>query len=586
MFTRKNWTIVATLIMVVTLILPACQAAPASEPVEVTRVVYKEGTPEVITEVVTATPEPTPEPGKEKVLRIHLNSSPDLIDPQQSSFNNEIAHLSLIYQGLTAFDENLETIPAAAESWEYNEDATEITFHLREGLKYSDGTPVTADRFEYALKRAADPRVAGEYQYIVFDIEGAEEFGTANVEELSDEELDALRDAMQVKALDAKTLWMKLTHPAPYWHTVMGLWVAYPARKEMIEAGGDLWWQNPEYQVGNGPFILESFEEQVKCVLRANPNYWAGRPKVDKIEFHFIPDTAVAFEAYKNDELDIAILAAEDLATIMADPVLSKEAMVEPGTVTMAVMFHNLRPPFDNKLVREAFTYAFDREGWCNDILHGLGTPTLQWIPPGVVGYDPSIDMYDYDVEKARAKLKEAGYNDPQDLGEIVITYPSSPRNQTRFEWLANMWQQNLGVTIALDPVEPTTFTALTKDVNTTPLVYILGWIQDYPDPQNWLSVYWTCGAFGERIGYCNEEFDSLCSLADAELDPEKRVELYQEAQRVLIGDCPGAFAYNRANSYLVKPWVKDIGYTPMDAAWPGQWASQTTVDIDLSMLP
>ena len=583
MFTRKTWILATVLLVVATIVLPACQ--PASEPVEVTRVVYKEGTPQVITEVVTATPEPTPEPGQEKVLRIRLNSSPDIIDPQQSSFNNEIAHLSLNYEGLTRLNEKMETIPGAAERWEYNEDATEITFYLREGIKYSDGTPVTADRFEYALKRTADPRVAGEYQYIVFDIEGAEEFGTADVNALSDEELNALRDAMQVKALDARTLWMKLTHPAPYWHTVMSLWVAYPARKEMIEAGGDTWWQKPEFQVGNGPFILESFEEQVKGVFRANPNYWGGKPAVDRLEFYYITDLAVAFEAYKNNELDITRLGPEIYDTAMADPVLSQEALIEPAASTFAIMMHNARPPFDNKLVREAFTLAFDREAWCRDVMRNLATPTLQWIPPGLPGYDPSVTAYQFDPEAARAKLKEAGYESPEALGEIVVTYPATPQLQARYEWIANMWQTNLGVKIVLDPVEPTTYTALTKDINTAPLVYQLGWIQDYPDPQNWLSVYWTCGAFGQRIGYCNEEFDRICALADSEQDRDKRIKLYQEAQMVLINDCPGAFVWNEANSYLIKPWVKGIAYTPMDAAWPGQWASQTTVTIDLEAM-
>jgi oligopeptide transport system substrate-binding protein len=127
-----------------------------------------------------------------------------------------------------------------------------------------------------------------------------------------------------------------------------------------------------------------------------------------------------------------------------------------------------------------------------------------------------------------------------------------------------------LGIDIALNPVEATTYTALTKDVATTPQMFILGWCADYPDPQNWLSVYWKTGAFGERIAYSNPELDALMTQADGELDPTARAELYAQAQDMLVEGAPVAFMWNNVNTYLVKPWVTGLQETPMDSGWTG----------------
>jgi oligopeptide transport system substrate-binding protein len=155
---------------------------------------------------------------------------------------------------------------------------------------------------------------------------------------------------------------------------------------------------------------------------------------------------------------------------------------------------------------------------------------------------------------------------------EIIDTFADTPRNRTRNEWLVAKWREVLGINIELNPVEPTTYTALTKDVETSPQMFILGWCADYPDPQNWLSVYWKTGSFGERIGYSNLELDDLLNQADVEGDPAKRAQLYAQAQDMLVGDSPGAFFWNNVNSYLVKPWVKGMMVTPMDPAYPGQY--------------
>ncbi len=610
----KKLSAVLGLILIASMLLTSC-AKPTPQVVEkvVTQVVTQEKqviqtqiVEKTVEKQVVATPTALP---KEKVLRINLGAYPDIVDPQKSSFVNEIAHLSMIYEGLTKLDKDLKTVPAAAEKWTYNADATQLTFDIRAGLKYSDGSPLNAARFKYSITRNINPATAGQYTQITDEIKGAPEWRgfTPDDKKTADENAKAEADARAVVEqsiaishpdgsacaetdtyadVDCTVLALTFSKPAPYFHTVMSLWVTYPAKEENITTGGENWWNSSKFQIGNGPFILKSLEPFVRGVFVPNGQYWGDKAKVN-VEYSYIVDTAVAFQAYKNDEFDIVPLAGEDLATVQADPVLSKEAAIYPGSCTYAVMFHQLKAPFTDQKVREAFAMAYDRDTWVKDVLSGLGKPALTWIPPGFPGFDASENRWGYDPEAAKQALAESSYGSADKLPPIKLTFSDSPRNRTRYEWLAAKWKEVLGVQVTLDPVEATTYTALTKDINTAPLAFILGWCADYPDPQNWLSVYWKSGSsFASRIGYSNPDLDKLMDQADVEIDPAKRMDLYDQAQKLLVDGAPVAFAWNNLNTYLVKPWVTGVVTTAQDAEWPGFTAGLTSIDIDTSKLP
>ena len=516
------------------------------------------------------------------VLRVNLTSYPDMLDPQKASFMGEISHLRRIYEGLTILDDNLKVIPGAAESWEYNDNATEVTYTLREGLVYSDGKVLNAKRFEYAIMRNINPATAGEYAYITDDITGAIEWRGADLENTSEADLKALEDAVAVEALtmdgqpctdyeqtDCRLLKIGLSHPAPYFDYIMGLWVAFPARQEIIDADPDTWWVNAEGHVGNGPFSLDVLEQNERAVFNPNANYWGGQATY-AIEYHYITDSAVAFEAYKNNELDIFPFGVEDLATIENDPELNAEKHLFAGTCTFGAMFHHEKEPFNDPKVREAFAYAIDRDAWVADVLKGVGVPTLTWIPSGVPGHVDGETRWGYDLDKAKQALAESTYGSAENLPPISLTFSDNPRNRTRYEWLAAKWSEAFGIEVTLNPVEPTTYTALTKDRETAPQVYILGWCSDYPDPQNWMSTYWKTGAFGERIAFSNADLDALMAKADETLDYDERIKLNQEAQDMLIDLIPAAIIWNQAEAFLVKPWVQGIHQTPQDTDFPG----------------
>jgi oligopeptide transport system substrate-binding protein len=308
----------------------------------------------------------------DKVLRVNLGTFPDMLDPQKSSFVNEIANLKMIYEGLTRQDGDLATVPAAAESWVYNEDATQLTFTLREGLLYADGSPLNAERFAYSIRRNIDPTTAGEYAAITDEIVGAPEWRACGEDAAACEAAKA-QVMESVKATHAdgaactgyddaecNTLTLTFSRPAPYFHVVMSLWVTFPAKEELITAGGENWWLDGANHIGNGPFAVSALEQGVRAFYTPNANYWGEVPQTS-VDFAFITDSAVAFEAYKNNEFDIIPLAAEDLEVVQADPTLSAEANIYPGSCTFAVMFHQLKEPFTDPKVREAFAHSAAR---------------------------------------------------------------------------------------------------------------------------------------------------------------------------------------------------------------------------------
>jgi oligopeptide transport system substrate-binding protein len=593
---RSKWFAVFSVLVLVSMILAAC--APAATPTQAPAptqapVATKAPEPTAKPNEPTKAPEPTkvPEPTKipapaavKDTLRVNGGSFPDNLDPQQMSFNGEIAHANLVYEGLTRLDKDLKTIPAAAEKWAYNADATEITFTLRKGLMYSDGTMLNAKRFEFSILRNVNPATAGEYASITDDIKGAAAWRGADLKKATPEELNKLKADVKVQALDAAgapckdyaqadclTLKIGLAQSAPYFHVVMGLWVTYPVKEEVIKAGGEKWWLTAKGHIGNGPFVWQTLEEKQKSVFIPNTYYWRGVPTYN-VEYRYIVDSAVAFAAYKNNEFDVVGLAAEDLKTVNADPVLSKEKLIYPGACTFAVMFHQLKEPFTDVKVREAFAYALDREGWVTDILKGLGAPTLTWIPKGYPGYDANEKRWGYDPAAAKKAITESTYGSVAKLPEIVVTFSDSPRNRTRNEWLVAKWKDVFGqdLKIKLNPVEPTAYTALTKDIKTAPQMFILGWCADYPHPQNWLSVYWMTGAFGERIGYSNKDLDALMKKADSTVDEKAAMDLYAQAQKMLTDGAPVAFMWNNVTTFMVKPWVKGYNVTPQDHWYPG----------------
>jgi oligopeptide transport system substrate-binding protein len=525
----------------------------------------------------------------ESTLRVQQQDYPESLDPQLSLDISINTVISANYEGLTRLDQDLNVVPAAAESWEINDDGAVLIFHLRESLTYSDGSPLTAERFADAVRRACDPNVPGDYQHILFDVVGCQEFATLLTggdggTPVPGDDLaayEAAKASVGVQAIDERTLEIRLTHPAPYFLAIAGMPVFYPAKQELIAQGGENWSLDPVYQVGNGPFQVTRMEPELLVVFVANEHYWGGRPTLDRLEYVYVADSSVALEAYLTGDLDIASLDASLLPAVASDPRVSGQVVRVDGAATSLLAFNLSKAPFTDKKVREAFAYAFDRQTYCDLVRDGTCEPALSWIPPGIPGAI-ATDAYAFDPEKARRALADSAYGGPDQLPEITFAYwVEDPLAADRVEWIAGQYRDILGVTIEFQPLEGMALVAVASDLATFPQMTMDGWFQDYPDPQNWLSVFWTCRTgFAAAFGYCNPEFDTLVEQADRELDAAKRLTLYEAAGELLVADAPGVFVSHDIVPFLVKPEVTGYAPTPQDSGWPGQTASLLTVDI------
>lgn len=520
--------------------------------------------------------------GAGDTLRVNAGSFPATLDPQLATGNGENSHLKLIYEGLTRLDENLNTVPGAAASWAYNADATEITFTLRSNLKYSDGTLLNAKRFEYAILRAVDPKVAGPYSSLLDMIQGAQTYRTQDLAVTPPSLLTYFRSQVMVKAYDTNgklctgytqsnclVLKISFNTPTPYFHTLGSMMMMYPVREDKITTYGSNWWKTAANQVGNGPFKATALNVSGKSTFIANMYYWGGTPKYN-VSYSYLADAA-ALSAYRAGNLDVIQDTAGIAAEVQADPVLSAQTKTQSGSCTYSLFFDQQKAPFNDVKVREAFAYAIDRQKWINEVQGGFGVKTLTWIPRGFPGYDAAETRWDYNASKADQALAQSSYGSAAALPTITATYVNTAANQARWTWIHNQILAELGVEIVLNPVDSAVYADLVSNPETSPQMYMLGWCADYADPQNWLSTFWKTGTYADRFHYSNPAVDALLEQAESSTDPAERLSLYAQAQKLIIGDAPMVTLWNSMNAFLVKPRVKDYVSTPLDEAWPGE---------------
>jgi oligopeptide transport system substrate-binding protein len=587
----KKYVLFAMVVLLVAIFVGAC-AAPTAAPAPTSA-------PGPAQPTSAAAPQP-PAPSGPKVLRLGRATYPDVLDPQKSSFGIEIEFLRLCYEGLTALDNKGNIGPGSADTFSSAADGKSMTFHIRDGLKRADGSAMNASDFVYALKREVDPRVVGkQYTSNVQDVKGSGPLIDAEGKKLTDADIEKLYADYGVTGDDnTRNVTVTFAGPIGYWKYISYTWVTYPSDKKKVDANPDNWWTKPDGHNCNGPYRVQSIEQGKRIVYVANPNYWRGKPKIDRIEATYVPDEIQRFQAYKNNEFDEIDVTSAYLDQVTADSTLKGEMIRYPSAITNNLAFNNLRKPFGDKNVRIAFSQAFDRKAFIRDVQKGIGVPATRWIPPGVPAYQDETKkpgVPDTDQKAAVDTLIKNGYGtadgkkvDCTKLGDLKITYAATAANNARFQAWAGYFVSTFNCPITLDPVDPTVATALTKDPNTNPQISRQGWIQDYPHPQNWLTIYWTCAAFAKRYGYCNKDLDATLAKADATTNQDDAIKLYQQAEDMLLADIPGAPIYHSENLFLIKPYLSGLkeNTSSADDAWAGQLGPVWTYDVDLSKVP
>jgi oligopeptide transport system substrate-binding protein len=340
----------------------------------------------------------------------------------------------------------------------------------------------------------------------------------------------------------------------------------------MVAKGPD-WWSQPKNQIGNGPFILKQLSETRTTVFALNPNWRGPKPSAEQLVYRYISEPPEALAASKAGELDVIYLVGFDLGGVRGDPALAKDLVESPGACSSGFSFNLTKPPFDQRDIRLAFAKALDCTAYTHDVLHDQGKPSLSWLVPGIAGYDPNVgEVQKFDPDAARELLAKAGYPNGQGLPEIKFPYINASQRKAMAEFIANQYRQNLGVQLTLEPMEAKDIVALSKDVKTSPAILTTGWCSDYPDPQDWFTTYWRSTAFARTVGYKNEALDKLMDAADAELDPVKRVQIYHQAETIILAqDVAFMPTHQLENYWLIKPYINYGKITSHDVVfWPG----------------
>ena len=517
---------------------------PASEPTEAP------STEPAPTAAPTAAETPSEEPSGGIFRR--LWADPPTLDPHLTSDTTSAGLVVEIFSGLVALNTDLQLIPDIAESWDINEDGTVYTFYIRESAKFHDGTRVRADDFKWSMQRAAHPDTASPVaDTYLNDIVGVEAVLEGEAEDISG-----------ITVIDDSTLQIEIDAPKAYFLAKLTYPTAYVLDSENVISGGRTWTDNPN---GTGPFKLKEYRIGERIILERNEHFYREHANVDSIAMNLAGGQSMAM--YENDEIDITGVGLFDLDRVLdpSEP-LHEELVVAPPDFSISyVGFNASMAPFDDPKFRQALNHAVDKQLIANEVLSALVEPAYGILPPGFPGYNENLAGLEYDPDLARQLLEESNYADPTTRPRIVVTVPGTGGTiGLDLEVVIEMWKQELGVEVEIQQVEWATYLQ-DLDQHKFQAYAGLGWQADYPDPQDFLDILFHTESSLNHGKYSNPEADTILEEARTETDVERRVDLYRQAEDLIVQD--GAWLplwYSGERYVLIKDYVKDYKVTPM----------------------
>ena len=506
---------------------------------------------------------------------VQLGPNPETLDPALNAAVDGGNTLITIEEPLLIIDENNEVKPGQAESYEVSDDGLTWTFHMRDGLKWSDGSDLTAADFEYSFKRLASPDTAAPYAETVVGMIDGYQGAIGNPDEDGNTTTDPDWDALNVHASeDGKTLTVQLSYPCSYFDKLASFVATSPVQQATVEANGDAWCTEPDTYVCNGPYMITEWTPSERIVLSKNPYYVGGwdSSKIvsDTITLLLLEDSSASYAAYNSGEAQLvkdvptdeipSLTRAEDGGDFYLDEIMG----------TYYISLNDQEEPFTDVRVRKALSLAIDRDYVANTIMQGIYTPATALVGPGIVdengyfmdnanGGEPYIsDDYEANLEEAKSLLAEAGYPDGEGFPTITYSANDAGYHIPVAEYLQQAWGE-LGITMNIDKVEWSSFIPMRRagdyDVSRN------GWSMDYNDPSNMLELFTTNN--GNNDGkYANPEFDQV--IEDSRVaDKTTHFEKLHEAEDILMNDaaCIPVAYYN--DFWLQSPSLKGTWHSP-----------------------
>ena len=503
---------------------------------------------------------------------VQLGSNPETLNSAIDASNTLIT----VFEPLLLIDENNEVIPGQADLPEVSEDGLTWTFTMKDGLKWSDGSDLTAKDFEYSFKRLACPDTAAPYgETVVGMIDGYDD-AIGNPDADGNTTTDPDWDALNVVASeDGKDLTITLSYPCSYFDKLAAFVATSPVQQATVEANGDAWCTEPDTYVCNGPYMITDWIPSERIVLSKNPNYVGGwdSSKIvsDTITLLLLEDSSAAYAAYNSGEAQLikdvptdeipSLTKAEDGGDFYVDTILG----------TYYISLNDQKEPFTDPKVRKALSLAIDRDYVANTIMQGTYTPAYNLVGPGIVDesgmfYDNAnggktyiSDDYDANLEEAKQLLADAGYPNGEGFPTVQLSFYSDDNVKKIAEAIAEMWQTNLGIQVEVTSSDWAVFYDAVQAGEYD--VAAMGWSADYVNPMSFLPLLYTDDV-SNNVFYSNKDYDAVVDQIKVEKDSTKFAELVMQADEIASNEYPVLPLYYKSNNYLLKDYVKGVYMT------------------------
>jgi oligopeptide transport system substrate-binding protein len=449
-------------------------------------------------------------------------AEPETLDPALITGQPEGRIVNALFEGLLRFDKEGKPGPGAAASWDLTPDQRTYTFHLRQGVCWSDGKPLLASDFVSSWRRTLDPSTASAYSYQLFVVDGAEEFAAAPGGDFS---------KVGVSAPDDATLMVRLRRPVPYFLDLCAFPTLFPVRTDLISHYGDDW-VKPGNLVGNGAFVLKEWRLNDRVSLQRNPAYWdAASVSLRTVDLLPISKAHTAFNFYAAGQADLIMDKGLAPPSLLDELKRRPDFHAAPFLGSYFLRFNCSKAPFSDPRVRRAFSLAIERRRITDKITRAGETPSVSFVPPGIRGYHPPEGLSE-NVTEARKLLAEAGYPKGRGFPLTNYLYSEGELNEGVAVELQSMWKEALGVTVQLARQEWKVYLNSLGSLDFG--IARSSWVGDYPDPNTFLDLFLS-GSGNNRTGWSSPKYDRLLTEAAAETDSDKRFSILADAESLLV---------------------------------------------------
>lgn len=491
-----------------------------------------------------------------QILKIGNGTEPKDLDPHTVTGVPEANLLAALMEGLISENpKDLSPLPGVAASWTISKDMKKYTFIIGTDRKWSNGDQLKARDFVYAWKRILSPAMASEYAYMLYCVENAEDFNKGIVKDFN---------KVGVKAINETTLEVILKSPTPYFISLLAHYSTFPIHQQTIEKFGKMdevgtAWTRPGNFVGNGPFKLIKWELNRIISVNQNEHYWdKSNVKLKGIEFYPIDDQSTEERMFRTEQLHITSSVPISKIQVYKKG-MNKNLIIAPYLGTYYYRLNVTKNTLKDNRIRKALSMSIDRNAIVERVTKGGQLPANSFVPAGTNGYISETSVA-YNIDSARALLKEAGYPNGAGLNSIEILYNSSESHKKIALAIQQMWKDSLGIDVSLVNQDWKVYLSSQKSLNYD--ISRAGWIGDYADPNTFLDMFVSDGG-NNQTGWSNKVYDSLINVASLQGEKKIRNATFQKAEEILLNESPIIPIYTYTKVYLkshkVQGWSNNI---------------------------